>query len=145
MLIQLKTLLDAIKNAPESASTTLIELATLEDRGEDGNSAIMVDRIIKLEKLTPNFPDLKVEVVLLYEVGIEADLNNKLSCTGVDANTENTWVRIKANCKNFMLVVGGDNYNTDELGELSEFHNAILNSEMNDLTEDTATKILKQF
>lgn len=130
--ILLSELIAAIAAQPEIKKSCA--LSTLEE-GED-LTTIKVENSIELKDIG--------SVVLMYEVLLDHDEEvGGLVCSGIDPNTENTWVQLTLN-NDAQLMMGGHLYTTDELLDSTDFKEAILDSELNQLTMDEVDGMLKQ-
>ena len=124
-------LIHAINGLKEEEIITQIVLSTLEEQGE--LTTVMVDRIATIGQHT---------VTLVYEVILDEDENGKLVCSGVDPNTENTWVHL--DFKDTVFEFEECEYDSSELANLTSFKELILASQIQDLTFDTVNHILKK-
>lgn len=99
----------------------------------DDLTQITVDNVISFNGLT---------ITLCSEVILDED-NGMTVCSGVDQNTENTSLHI-ACADDMTFELDGETYTADELCALNDFHEAVLATQLSDLSMDTVDGLLKQ-
>lgn len=99
----------------------------------DDYSTIMVDNELAIE----GFGD----ITLTYEAMLDKNADGQLECSGIDPNTENTFIHI-----NFdgVMVFESEEYEPTELASTTGFKRKILDTKLNVMSAKTVNHLLKQ-
>ena len=124
-------LIQAIANANLDEIKVSSELSTLVEFND--HSTIMVDKELNIDGFGG--------ITLTYEVMLNKDEQGHLVCSGVDANTENTYIHFN---HNGVLIFESDEYEPTELASVTAFKQEILNTKLNSMSDETVNHLLKQ-
>lgn len=110
-----------------------IELSTLEESCD--LIQIHVDNTLENDDFS---------ITLSSIVNLDQNKSGCLFATGIDQNTENTYIILNAKSENTQFVFENEFYDSIEIATNSDFHNLILDSVLSSLTMNTVNSILNK-